>query len=567
MAQSFQVSTPPAQAQAFDMQAEQEEIARRRRMADILRQQSAQPEGQMVSGRFVAPSITQRLAGLFNAYQGGQMDRETTERQRSVNQQFRDQQGQEMDAVLRTFQGYERGGEGMPDATGNPTVEMQQVPGNPREALRLALRSSSPNVQQLGNVLLAQSLKTPESPFAKVNPKDFTPDSVRAFTQGGGRDFSLLVPALDVKWLDTGRELIATNPQTGQPIEGIAPRRREMTPDATGRIAWDQFQWQNLSPAQREQFRLSEAGNNIAAGNLGVSQANLYYNTGMAPGGGAGAGRPNLPPNAPMPQIGGGMPQPPMPGGTAPMPQPGMPSGTAPMPQVVPQAAPQGGAQPRPASVPQVMPGQLPRPGVIGQPPAQGAVPAAATPGLTPKQQAEMAEEEAKRKAAAARGAPGTIAQIGNTVGAIDTALGRATSFNTGFTGAVAGMIPGTGAYDLRQDVTTIKANLGFSELQKMREASPTGGALGAIAVQELEALQSTLRSLNPNQSQATIVANLEKVRNHYLTWAQTVAQANGMQLPDAPEFQLRPRVGGGAGGGDLAAQAAAELARRRRNP
>jgi hypothetical protein len=158
-----------------------------------------------------------------------------------------------------------------------------------------------------------------------------------------------------------------------------------------------------------------------------------------------------------------------------------------------------------------------------------------------------MAEEEAKRKAAAARGAPGTIAQIGNTVGAIDTALGRATSFNTGLSGAVAGMIPGTGAYDLRQDVTTIKANLGFSELQKMREASPTGGALGAIAVQELEALQSTLRSLNPNQSQATIVANLEKVRNHYLTWAQTVAQANGMQLPDAPEFQLRPRVTGGA--------------------
>ena len=79
MAQSFQVSTPPAQAQAFDMQAEQDEIARRRRMADILRQQSAQPEGQMVSGRFVAPSITQRLASLLNAYQGGQVDRQASE--------------------------------------------------------------------------------------------------------------------------------------------------------------------------------------------------------------------------------------------------------------------------------------------------------------------------------------------------------------------------------------------------------------------------------------------------------------------------------------------------------
>src|SRR5690606_5605780 len=74
--------------------------------------------------------------------------------------------------------------------------------------------------------------------------------------------------------------------------------------------------------------------------------------------------------------------------------------------------------------------------------------------------------------------------------------------------------VAGTAAYDLRETIKTIKANLGFGELQAMRDASPTGGALGQVAVQELEALQSTLASLNPNQSEEQLKANLETVKN-----------------------------------------------------
>jgi hypothetical protein len=145
MAQSFQVSTP--QGQGFDAQAEQDEIARRRRMADILRQQSAQPEGQMVSGRFVAPSITQRLAGLFNAYQSGQVDRQAGQQSRELAQRVNDRRTQETSGIVAALTGGQRGVEGMPDETGNPTVQMEEVRPDMARAMQLAAGSQSPEAR------------------------------------------------------------------------------------------------------------------------------------------------------------------------------------------------------------------------------------------------------------------------------------------------------------------------------------------------------------------------------------------------------------------------------------
>jgi hypothetical protein len=50
---------------------EQQKILRQQKMAEMLMQQGMQqPQGQMVSGRYVAPSIFQNLAGLANTYMG-----------------------------------------------------------------------------------------------------------------------------------------------------------------------------------------------------------------------------------------------------------------------------------------------------------------------------------------------------------------------------------------------------------------------------------------------------------------------------------------------------------------
>ena len=50
---------------------QQQQILRQQKMAEMLMQQGMQqPQGQMVSGRYVAPSIFQNLAGLANVYMG-----------------------------------------------------------------------------------------------------------------------------------------------------------------------------------------------------------------------------------------------------------------------------------------------------------------------------------------------------------------------------------------------------------------------------------------------------------------------------------------------------------------
>jgi hypothetical protein len=50
---------------------QQQQILRQQKMAEMLMQQGMQqPQGQMISGRYVAPSIFQNLAGLANTYMG-----------------------------------------------------------------------------------------------------------------------------------------------------------------------------------------------------------------------------------------------------------------------------------------------------------------------------------------------------------------------------------------------------------------------------------------------------------------------------------------------------------------
>jgi hypothetical protein len=130
------------------------------------------------------------------------------------------------------------------------------------------------------------------------------------------------------------------------------------------------------------------------------------------------------------------------------------------------------------------------------------------------------------------------LGQTENVINAVDEALNKVGFFTTGLVGSNLGILPSTDAYDLKQTVETIKANLGFQQLQAMREASPTGGALGSVAVQELNALQSTIANLNPNQSQEQITKNLKKVRQHMNKWRETLGEA---PIPEAGQQQPAP--------------------------
>lgn len=102
-------------------------------------------------------------------------------------------------------------------------------------------------------------------------------------------------------------------------------------------------------------------------------------------------------------------------------------------------------------------------------------------------------------------------------------ALKKTGFFTTGLTGAVLSKIPGRAAYDVDKTIDTIKANIGFQELADMRAASPTGGALGQVAVKELEFLQATIASLDSGLSYEEKVKVLDQVKTHYQNWLDAV--------------------------------------------
>lgn len=114
------------------------------------------------------------------------------------------------------------------------------------------------------------------------------------------------------------------------------------------------------------------------------------------------------------------------------------------------------------------------------------------------------------------------------TVGLIDQALPNISAKTTGILGATTSKIPGTDAYNLARILESIKANIGFSELQAMRDASKTGGALGQIAVQELNFLQSVLGSLDIGQSTPVLKKNLEDIKASLGRWNQAAEGGAG---------------------------------------
>jgi hypothetical protein len=124
--------------------------------------------------------------------------------------------------------------------------------------------------------------------------------------------------------------------------------------------------------------------------------------------------------------------------------------------------------------------------------------------------------------------------KIGRIRGALKEADELIGPTTTGVIGEVASRVGGTKARDLSGKLETIKANLGFDELQKMRDASPTGGALGQVAVKELIALQATVASLDQGLSPTELKKSIKKIEQHYNAWYEAVLKARSGAQPAA---------------------------------
>src|SRR5690606_25607370 len=116
------------------------------------------------------------------------------------------------------------------------------------------------------------------------------------------------------------------------------------------------------------------------------------------------------------------------------------------------------------------------------------------------------------RQAAKSRTAEIVVQDLGRAMELLDSS-----DWSAGPLAGRLALIPGTPAYELQKFIESIKANIRVDQLQEMREASPTGGALGNVSNFESQMLGDLLGSLDLTQPKATVKANMQRIYNNYL--------------------------------------------------
>jgi hypothetical protein len=206
-------------------------LERQKKIADLLMQKGQQlPEGQMVSGHYVAPSFTQQLNPLLNAYMGGNMAEQNEARTAKLADLLRGQSTQEIKNVLNAFES-----------------------GDQSKALELSALGQTPFAQGIASELVKKRLIGKEPKWEKS--EQFNEDGT--ITHG---------------YVDVN----AKNPVETFVKGSVKPA---MTAYEKASIDRKEFEWNNLSAKDKAQLANDSA-------RIGISAKELFFNTGMTSGGG-----------------------------------------------------------------------------------------------------------------------------------------------------------------------------------------------------------------------------------------------------------------------------------------
>lgn len=144
-------------------------LERQRQFAKMLMAQSQQPQGQMVSGRYVAPAWTQQLQAALNPVVGALLSTSADKKALQIAEQLRNKEAQDINKFFE-YQ-YGRSAEVAPQGDTlagemiSPAVER-----NPQMAYQIAAQSQSPILrQQLAEMLKGRTLKEDET-YYRYNP-------------------------------------------------------------------------------------------------------------------------------------------------------------------------------------------------------------------------------------------------------------------------------------------------------------------------------------------------------------------------------------------------------------
>jgi hypothetical protein len=172
---------------------QQQQLNRQQQMAQMLMQQgSQQPQGQMVSGRYVQPSIFAQLAPLAQLYAGQTIAERGDKKALDLAAQLRQRYGDELEQFRKIQQG-------RPEIAGTPDVPTETyetvrgtpaqaaIPPNPQGAYDFASRAYNPALQAVGIKNL-----TPEAITLSEGQKRFMtmPDGTLKEVGSGGEKIS-----------------------------------------------------------------------------------------------------------------------------------------------------------------------------------------------------------------------------------------------------------------------------------------------------------------------------------------------------------------------------------------
>jgi hypothetical protein len=290
-------------------QLQQQELDRRQKMAEILQQQAFEPiQAGSYQGIQAPISPVQGLAKVLQMYLSNKNQEGLKSEQKALGEQYRADTSADIQRLIQGLQGQAATPEMKQEPTArdfedNPNLassfaQMQpdqqkaftmpampakaagvldpsligefKTPGMQQQALTMYMGQLAPEAPViLGEGQIAYSKKTgaklfeggSKSPFGNVNPASFTPDSLKAFTAGGGKDFSLLVPSVSA---DTQARLTQEASLSAEKLK----QERELSDRA----------FNNLSANQKASLANEGA-------RLNISAADLFFNTGMKAGG------------------------------------------------------------------------------------------------------------------------------------------------------------------------------------------------------------------------------------------------------------------------------------------
>ena len=290
-------------------QLQQQELDRRQKMAEILQQQAFEPvQAGSYQGIQAPISPVQGLAKMLQMYLSNKTQEGLKSEQKALGEQYRADTSSDIQRLIKGLQGQAATPEMVQEPTAadfsdNPNLAPSsaqmmpdqqkaftmpampakaagvldpsligefKTPGMQQQALSMymgQLTPKAPLILKEGEIAYNPTTYAKmfeggsKSPFGNVNPASFTSDSLKAFSAGGGKDFSLLVPSVSA---DTQARLTQEAEQNAIKLK----QEREISDRA----------FNGLSANQKASLA------NEAA-RIGISATDLFFNTGMKAGG------------------------------------------------------------------------------------------------------------------------------------------------------------------------------------------------------------------------------------------------------------------------------------------